>query len=223
MTLPHQVGLLIDYLIPSMKPIVSLRFLSNVYPHSLIVEWIWFSKINYVEFNCFSFKVRSMLNREVKPLMVASSIGVNPHIQIVLPFRAFEDYIEIARFELRVKNEVLLKIYYLRVHSHEFTLRLSFMGGPDYVINHPHIWREFVLIWRLSILSFLICKELMDFNGVLWPDSQVNRFICFSCEWIGRYLKGFIIIIERNWSSCLGLLRFPSQSHIRYHSYSRGD
>lgn len=57
-------------------------FLRNhVDPHPLSVQTLFLCEIHNIEPNCLTGFI---LNREVEPLVVASGVGVNPHIQVVL-------------------------------------------------------------------------------------------------------------------------------------------
>ena len=57
---------------------LSHSFLADhIYPHSLSVEAFSLSEVDYIE----AYGVAGLiLNREIKPLMVASRIGVHSHV-----------------------------------------------------------------------------------------------------------------------------------------------
>ena len=62
-----------------------------------------FREVQYVEFD--RSKVLLGNSSEVEPLMMATGVGVRPHVEIILVWRNHDNAIKVTAFKHRVKVE----------------------------------------------------------------------------------------------------------------------
>ena len=105
--------------VPTFRPDVILALFGDADSHSRRVKTHWLCEIDNSElYRLFSEAFRD-LDRIIEPLMVASSVGIDSHVQIVIVWLCFDDHIEVARLEIGVKSDLSV-ICYLWVHSCEY-------------------------------------------------------------------------------------------------------
>lgn len=70
--------------IASFVPFKALTLLGNTNPHPVSVKTVWLGKIADVKSYCLALhQWLVVLDAEVEPLVVASSVGVCPHVKVV--------------------------------------------------------------------------------------------------------------------------------------------
>jgi hypothetical protein len=97
-------------------PLQVLALACDTDSHSVVVKRLGFREVTNVKLYSLFTHVRTLIgNTKVKPLVMASSICVNSHKQIILVFVCFNYHVEITRFKQGVEFQV--EIVNRRIHA----------------------------------------------------------------------------------------------------------
>ena len=109
MVYPNYTTFTVVDVIASFVPQKFLTFLGDANPHTEGIETSRFCEVTNVESNFLLFKLgTAVLNAVIKPLVMASCVGVNPHVKVVLIWPHLCHHVQIATLEKGVEFKFLV-------------------------------------------------------------------------------------------------------------------
>lgn len=133
----------------------------NIRLHFPTVEWFVLFKVNNVESYFFPTYI---FNCEIKPLDVTSRICIDSHKKIILVLSHLDGGIQIAAFELTIKNE-LIASFDGGVHAlEESSWTFRFKIGVEFTKISGHV-REAAWNNGLVLESIFVFDLLLDFEA----------------------------------------------------------
>ncbi len=118
---PDYPTLTVANFIPSFMPQKLLAFLGNTNPHTKGVKTRRFGEVANVERNFLLLKhPTTVLNAVIEPLVMASRVGIDPHVQVILKGLHFCHHVQIATLKEGVEFKLTVKIDF-RVHPYKLS------------------------------------------------------------------------------------------------------
>ena len=97
--------LTVSYVVSSLVPLELLRLSGDTHPLPLLIQTSRLCKVHNVKFYLLVSEMREFwkLNRKIEPLVMAFCICINTHVQVIFVCTAFNNIVEVTRFEVRIE------------------------------------------------------------------------------------------------------------------------
>ena len=157
-----------------------------------------FGEVHDVEFDtfgCSALHARVINIPEEEPLVVASSVGVHAHIEIIIRIMPPHNHIEVATLEVRIKRQ---GVFHVRPHAVEGRRVLSSLDVGE---GNANGWkREVITYVRQGLTRSLVAESTVQFVSVGVPLSIEDDLHQTRGKFF-RFFKHLVLVIQRDRSS----------------------